>query len=117
MNKRYRFFRTNFWDDEHRCPTFEINIFKVGRRDGFITTGSIHSLRQKKDRNKGGWYCMGTLNEQRKNQPEMREIKQSTARKLLRRCPIRFYEGIAKNKPCISRAELIAELKKIRARS
>jgi hypothetical protein len=110
MKTKYRFFRHDFCD-ESGCLTFEIEIFKIGRKDGFVTTGSIHSLRKQQDRANAGWYCLGTLKEMRKSMPGMREIQQSTARKLLRRCPVRFYENLVQGHPCVSRDEFISILK------
>lgn len=90
---KYRFFRTDFFDGDHREQTFDVCIFKVGRRSGFVTTGSMISFKKRKNRAKAGWYCSGMLREH-KVDPETREIAQSTARKLMGRCPVRFYENV-----------------------
>lgn len=90
---KYRFFRTNFFDGDHKKQTFDICIFKVGRRNGFVTTGSILSFKECKNKTKAGWYCNGTLREH-KVDLDTREIAQSTARKLMGRCPVRFYENV-----------------------
>lgn len=98
---KYRFFKTNFGG------TFEIEVFKVGRRNGFVVTGAMNSFLKNRDKLKEGWYCYGTLREHRKDFPKSREIKQSTARKHMRRCPVRFYESIMQRKEI---ADKLAEL-------
>ena len=85
---KYRFFRTDF------SGTFEIEIFKVGRNNGFVATGDVKEVLSNENRENFGWYCFGTLKEHRKELPQTREIKQSTARKLLRRCPVKVYERV-----------------------
>lgn len=99
---KYRFFRTGF------SGTFEIEIFKVGRRDGFVCTGAVDSFLTMKDKPNGGWYCNGTLREHKYEFPESREVKQSTARGYLRCCPVCLYERVMERRAV---ARKLAELK------
>lgn len=87
----YRFFKTEFYDADNHCESFDICIHKQGRR-GCATTGSIVSFRKAKEKMRAGWWCNQTIKEGRMS--ETKEIAQSTARKLMRRCPVRFYRAI-----------------------
>lgn len=87
----YRFFKTSFFDSDNNCESFDICIHRQGRR-GCATTGSIVSFRKANDKIRAGWWCDHTIKEGRL--PETTEIAQSTAHKLMRRCPVRFYKAI-----------------------
>lgn len=91
----YRFFKTAFYDDDNSCESFDISIYKKGI-SGCVTTGGIVSFKQAKNRSDAGWWCFGSIAGNRL--PETKEIAQSTARKIMGRCPIRFYEKVKKKR-------------------